>query len=643
MAEKRSIAHTSSCSHCYQKKLKCDLGNPCHHCVRNQVECIPVEVTSRPHKKRFPEAELMTKIKRYETALQSYGAELEAINKGESTNDVSPQSTRVVNTSPGPSTISVEQATTDQLDDLPSHHNQDDLHTLLNIIDGEQLKSNDGTRVDKVFFERFFKDDGSSLLFAMDSSGIPNHPAPFEIFRLWQIYCDNVQPLCKIIHIPTFQRKISTYGTRLHQAPAADQALFFAMYLAAISTLDPDECQKSFNSSKEALQKQYQSAVQLWLRRAGFWKTSKLSVLQSFVLFLYTQQNVVVPRALATYTGMAERIARRIGLHQDGEIKEITFVDEEMRKRLWWELIFLDARTLEKAGMGNLSVTGDWTRSLPSAHSDSNLEDLQGHQSQVCQQPCPEMLFHLIRCETTRLSVDIRKQQNSLTLKQQLDMIDKLKDQIESRYLPYCNYALPHHRLTILNTGIVISRMRISAYLLEEANTEGFHQDEVRINLVKQCNLVLGKFTEMRGNPALKKFQWFMMQYMPIFVYIHLLRLLQTQIKGPYVDQAWSILEDYRSQGVTLPVDSLVLRAWKARQATVGADPLTVPNFVRVILDSSTPSATQREVNTDQSMNSPSDSDYMAMLADIMAGNTDYSFNWSTWLQESPDQTSILG
>lgn len=92
------------------------------------------------------------------------------------------------------------------------------------------------------FLDQMYPNDGSVMFFPVNStSKDPLHPAPFVIFKLWQLYCDNVHPLNKTLHAPTFQRKISTYGSHLHLAPAADQALFFAVYLAALSSMSVEE------------------------------------------------------------------------------------------------------------------------------------------------------------------------------------------------------------------------------------------------------------------------------------------------------------------------------------------------------------------------------------------------------------------
>jgi hypothetical protein len=70
-----------SCVLCHRRKVRCDKKNPCTYCVNHHVPCVPVvSAATRPRKKRFPEAELLARLKRYEDALKSYGANLESID-----------------------------------------------------------------------------------------------------------------------------------------------------------------------------------------------------------------------------------------------------------------------------------------------------------------------------------------------------------------------------------------------------------------------------------------------------------------------------------------------------------------------------------------------------------------------------------
>jgi hypothetical protein len=69
------------CVLCQQRKVKCDRNDPCGNCVKARVECVsPTTLPPRRRKKRFPEAELLARLRKYEEHLRRYGADVDAIN-----------------------------------------------------------------------------------------------------------------------------------------------------------------------------------------------------------------------------------------------------------------------------------------------------------------------------------------------------------------------------------------------------------------------------------------------------------------------------------------------------------------------------------------------------------------------------------
>jgi Fungal Zn(2)-Cys(6) binuclear cluster domain len=70
------------CVLCQQRKVKCDRSDPCANCVKARVECVsPTTLPPRRRKKRFPEAELLARLRKYEDHLRRYGADIDAINR----------------------------------------------------------------------------------------------------------------------------------------------------------------------------------------------------------------------------------------------------------------------------------------------------------------------------------------------------------------------------------------------------------------------------------------------------------------------------------------------------------------------------------------------------------------------------------
>lgn len=68
---------------CQQRKVRCDRNYPCANCRKARAECIsPASLPPRKRKKRFPEAELLARLRRYEEHLKKYGADIDSINQG---------------------------------------------------------------------------------------------------------------------------------------------------------------------------------------------------------------------------------------------------------------------------------------------------------------------------------------------------------------------------------------------------------------------------------------------------------------------------------------------------------------------------------------------------------------------------------
>ena len=76
------------CVLCQQRKVKCDRNDPCVSCLKAGIECISAStLPPRKRKRRFPEAELLARIRRYEHHLKAYGADLDAINNDSNVGD----------------------------------------------------------------------------------------------------------------------------------------------------------------------------------------------------------------------------------------------------------------------------------------------------------------------------------------------------------------------------------------------------------------------------------------------------------------------------------------------------------------------------------------------------------------------------
>jgi hypothetical protein len=116
------------------------------------------------------------------------------------------------------------------------------------------------------------------------------HPQPFQIFRLWQAFLDNVNPLVKLFHAPSIQQQISQAVGSLDSVSKPLEALMFAIYSSAIASLSNDECLEIMGEEKTTLSLRFTSATEQSLANASYLESSSMTVLQAFILYLVRMQ-----------------------------------------------------------------------------------------------------------------------------------------------------------------------------------------------------------------------------------------------------------------------------------------------------------------------------------------------------------------
>lgn len=69
------------------------------------------------------------------------------------------------------------------------------------------------------------------------------------------------------------------------------EALLFAMYYSAITSLTPDQCVQMFQADKDLLLKRYRRDVEVALGKADVLNSTELGTLQALVIFLVSISN----------------------------------------------------------------------------------------------------------------------------------------------------------------------------------------------------------------------------------------------------------------------------------------------------------------------------------------------------------------
>ena len=69
-----------SCVLCAQRKVKCDRKFPCSNCTKAGTQCISAATIPRQRRRRFPERELLDRLRHYEDLLTKNGIAFQALH-----------------------------------------------------------------------------------------------------------------------------------------------------------------------------------------------------------------------------------------------------------------------------------------------------------------------------------------------------------------------------------------------------------------------------------------------------------------------------------------------------------------------------------------------------------------------------------
>src|SRR5271170_1556480 len=164
------------------------------------------------------------------------------------------------------------------------------------------------------------------------------HPSPSQIFILWEVFKENVDPLVRILHRPTAKNILLNASSNLEGVSKAAEALLFAIYFGAVVSLEETQCQSLLGEPKQMLANRYRFATEQALARAGFLNSSSLMVLQAFVFFLICVRHQDDTRLVWALSGLAIHLAQALGIHRDGSNFGLDPFETEMRRRLWWHI-----------------------------------------------------------------------------------------------------------------------------------------------------------------------------------------------------------------------------------------------------------------------------------------------------------------
>lgn len=335
-------------------------------------------------------------------------------------------------------------------------------------------------------------------------------------------------------------------------------------------------------------------------------------------------RNVYSAEALHILSGIALRLARKMGLHRDGAALSLSPFDTEMRRRLWWHLAHIDFRIADVLGIRPSLDLCDGDAKIPSNVSDAHLDPGMAVPPEEEKGITPVTMC-LIRCEIMKVLTQFSSSATdalswealnnpALPVATRDEIIDHIEDRLEKKYLRYCDPANDLHTCVSIVIRSSICKMRLFAHNPKHTAIQATRAPDVERDIVfSNAMKLLGYAPLMRGAvPGLEKYKWQMGTSYIWNTVLYVLIEVRRRKTGPEVERAWPLLGQIfkyypkvpaKTTGATVyaAISSWTIEAWNEYCTATkdhGTDPAT-PDFIRALQEQSMQNSAARGAKLD--------------------------------------------
>ncbi|KAL4926355.1 Zn(II)2Cys6 transcription factor [Aspergillus undulatus] len=535
-----------SCSLCRQRKIKCGRQQPCSNCVRLESHCVyPAGYGRAPKRPRKAfEARLLAQLSQLEMAVKCM--------EGQSTDAGS--NTASQDSSPGHNPEMHQQFGRLVIDDMQSCYVSsapwaqlgDEIEELRDLLHHPASDDEDAQSVSTLHGPG---SNGAILGYrALAHSLHAYHPPISQAVLLFDIFRQNVSPLIRIFHTSTLDRLFWDAIASMDSLDKNIEALLFAIYYAAVISLDPEECISMFGIPRIALLETYRFATEQATARADLLNTQNFILLQATVVFLTALRN------------------------ED---------DSRTVWRLWWHICLLDNRSTDYHGSEPIMHEHVFDTKMPLNINDTDI-------SADMTQPPPErdeateMTLCLIRCHSMRVIWKVgykprQQKPESESTDNGPDSLDRdalaseLEHRLQEKFLRHCDATIPFFRLVLMVARVITRRMWMAVLCARSLNSP-----EIRNRLFADSIEVLELSNKLLTEKDTKKWAWHSKTHIQWYSVAFLLAELCRRPPSMECDHAWdcvnavyerwNIMESEKRGTLWRPIRRLMARARYVRE-----------------------------------------------------------------------------
>uniref|UniRef100_A0A8H7NKJ5 Zn(2)-C6 fungal-type domain-containing protein n=1 Tax=Bionectria ochroleuca TaxID=29856 RepID=A0A8H7NKJ5_BIOOC len=666
-----------ACVLCQHRKIKCDRNTPCSNCIKANATCTP-STPAPARKRRRPNQDLQERLARCEELLKQYAG-----GSVPSQADLQAAAPSVASVTTPASTFKAETSDySPTFDDFPDRRHPgkvihqdggvrfidsqlwstfyDELQAMREIVDADDPEGSSvlGT-------EGHTPENNADVLLLSDSSSAnpeDYQPDPVQAFRLWQIFLDRVNPLTKIVHVPTLQPYVIEATSDSSGVPLNYQALLLSVYLLASIALQDSECMQLIGISRDQAVQRFTAGTKQALIKLDFLRNSDMASIQALVLFLYSLQGRYDRHAAWVLSGTIVRVAQKMGYHRDGELLGLTPFETEMRRRIWWQILMQDTKLAIVSGVIHNTIQDSYDTKPPRNLNDADLFPGSTEPVQPREGPT-EMAFVLITNRLTKfmLSESSRMGFESAIMGHDPNNADEPQDpSIKAKYKAiiqeldrdlldieqrYCDPSAGNvHSAALTIRAMLIRKLDEMLVPMQEQPEWGTEIFEPKDNLVKLVLMNNEQSADAYDRMAPLGFLWFVKLHFQLEVFGVLTGQLARRPTGSLSDRGWRIVEKvHRWQPELFDVSvkayasqaQFTLKAWKAREAAYTAlgQAIEIPSFIsrlRELVPTSDSRGSTQSCMTSPQMPPPQQT--IHDLDQFLGGYLDVSsLSWDMW------------
>ncbi|KAI6781968.1 uncharacterized protein J7T54_005179 [Emericellopsis cladophorae] len=536
-----------SCIPCASRKVRCDKQQPCCHCKRRPQDTCeyprPIAVSERGHDG------LGERIVLLEQVIRSLG--------GDPNDIVQPQHGQTP-TYPSPASVlsakssatariepsSCESATTAAIDraGLPMWYSWGEAKFL----------QHDNPAVSSLRHQLCLSPaSGSSYVSTiLDPVEAPDTVRPEarrvprqHLDTLWTVFLQNVHPLVKIFFDWEVEPVIKRAKQEASGLSAPEGALLCAISFLAAVSLPEDDCVRLLHEEKPLLLAHLHHTTEVSLRLAGYAVTSNKLTVQAFMLYLHAIRARAHPAALFSLMGVASRVAERMGLHRDGEFLGLSVLRSEERRRMWWQLQYMELTVAHQIGALSPSVLGKWDAKMPANVDDGALapetKALPADGTALTSMSNCLWKYNVLQFHRGARGAD----HGVLTADQTTSMVDRIEEMLRVKFVQYCELLNPLHvnmQLAICQFLVATRRLLRQPALVHAKISDMSRQERDALLAICVKNLEYCILTQT--NEILEGFKWHNNAFFPWAAFIYVILEASHRAEEAAIEGIWRII-----------------------------------------------------------------------------------------------------